>query len=272
MQAFRGPNDFFFKFIDSDIQLGQRNNMPMMAHLLIWPSRIPDWLRNGNYTKDQIMDIMRNWITTTMQRYPQIKTWEVVNEAYNNDFFQTRLGDDYIIEFYKIAREARPDAILIYNDYSNHSLRDQSFYNGQRTNLTRNIVERLRASNLIDGVGVQMIIYADHPPDYQDLTETLRSYGLPIYVTEFQVIMSNISGSPEKRARKQAEIYYNIVKSIRNSNSVNTIIFFNQSDKVSPWENDPNLPQYSKLADPTLFDDNYNPKPSYYSVLSAFFK
>lgn len=99
-----------YGYSDYEVDTGVKNKMPLISHMLVWSSVIPDWLKNGNYSDKEIMEIMTHWITTTMKRYPQIKVWEVVNEAYNNDFFQQKLGDDYIVEFYKIARNARPDA------------------------------------------------------------------------------------------------------------------------------------------------------------------
>jgi endo-1,4-beta-xylanase len=267
-----GPNSYNYQYIDSDVRLGTKNQMNMMNHLLIWPSRIPDWLRNGNYSREQIMDFLKNWVKNTMKRYPQIKVWEVVNEYGNNDFFQQRLGNDYLLEVFRVAREARPDAILIYNDFANHSLIDRNFPNGQRTNHTQKVVETLRRQGLIDGVGIQMILYADNIPNKEDIVNTLRSYGIPVYITEFQVIMTNFKGNKEQRLLRQAEIYKMVCQAIIESGVSNTIIFFNQSDKVSPWENDPNLPQYSPNADPTLFDDNYQPKLAYYAVLQALFQ
>lgn len=148
-------------------------------------------------------------------------------------------------------------------------MKDLTFPNGSKTLHTKRIVERLRGEGLIDGVGVEMVLFGDRMPNYQDITETLKSYGLPVYVTEFQIIMTNVPGSQEERMARQAEFYYNVVRAILNSGNCHTIIFFHQSDKVSPWENEPDLYEYSKKADPTLFDDDYRPKPAYYAVLSA---
>ncbi len=262
-----------YGYSDVEIDMGVKSKMPLMSHMLVWSSVIPDWLASGNYSDKEIMEIMTHWITTTMKRYPQIKVWEVVNEAYNNDFFQRKLGDDYIVEFYKIARNARPDADLIYNDYSNHSTIDTSLENGQRTLHTIKIIEKLKKENLIDGVGVEMVIYADKlPPTYADITSTLKSYGIPVYVTEFAVIMTNVSGSKEQRWLKQADIYYGIVRAVLESKVCNTIIYFNQTDTNSPWEIQKELYEYSVNADPTLFDDNFNPKPAYYAVIQALYK
>jgi len=270
--AWIGPNNYNYQYINNDVRLGRNNNMNMMNHLLIWPSVIPYWLRNGNYSKEEMMNLLRNWVSNTMRRYPEITVWEVVNEFGNNDFFQQRLGNDYLVEMFRTAREARPNAVLIYNDFANHSLNDRTFPNGQRTIHTQQVIQTLRQDNLIDGVGIQMILYADNIPTKEDIINTLRSYGVPVYITEFQVIMTNIRGTREERLLRQAEIYKMVCQAILQSGTSNTIIFFNQSDKVSPWENDRRLPQYSPNADPTLFDDNYQPKLAYYAVLQALFK
>ena len=135
------------------------------------------------------------------------------------------------------------------------------------------IIEKLKKENLIDGVGVEMVIYADKlPPTYADITSTLKSYGIPVYVTEFAVIMTNVSGSKEQRWLKQADIYYGIVRAVLESKVCNTIIYFNQTDTNSPWEIQKELYEYSVNADPTLFDDNFNPKPAYYAVIQALYK
>jgi endo-1,4-beta-xylanase len=265
-----GPDQYDFGYYDAEVMFGAENNIPMLGHPLVWASAVPDWLKNGNYSNEQILEIMNQWITTVMLRYPQIKVWNVVNEAYTyNDFFRNRLGDDYFVQFYRTARQVRPDATLLYNDYGNHSLLEKDSPNGERTQITAQIIARLQRENLIDGVGVQMVIYADMVPSPEDVTNTLRSYGLPVYVVEFQVIMTNVPGSQEERWLKQAQIYYDMVKAIRNSGVCNTIIYWNQSDKFSPWENQPDLPEYSTIADPSLFDDNFDPKPAYYAVMQA---
>lgn len=267
-----GPDQYDFGYYDGEIKFGAENKIPMLGQPLIWGSAVPDWLEKGNYSNEQIVDIMNQWITTVMLRYPQIEVWDVVNEAYTyNDFFKNRLGDDYIVQFYKTARQVRPNATLLYNDYGNHSLLDHK-ENGNRTQITAQIIAKLQRENLIDGVGVQMVIYADTTPSPEDVTNTLRSYGLPVYVVEFQVIMTKISGSQEERWLKQAQIYSDMVKAIKNSGVCNTIIYWNQSDKFSPWENQQDLPEYSTNADPSLFDDNFNPKPAYYAVIQALYK
>lgn len=269
-----GPDNYDYGYPDFEVH-DAGEGMPLMTSMFIWPSVIPDWLRNGGYDKEQLMSIMTDWITNSMKRYPEIKTWQVLNEANTGDFFEKTLGPDYVVEFFKIARAARPDAVLIYNDYGNHSsLEGPNSTNGNRTQHTLDILNKLDEAGklagvqLVDGVGVQMVIYADELPSFDDVTATLKAYNRPVYITEFAVIMSNVPGTPEERLLKQAEIYNKLVEAILNS-GCDTIVYFNQSDKNSPWENDTNLPEYSKKADPTLFDDEYNPKLAYYAVLQA---
>lgn len=267
-----GPDNYDYGYTDFEVGDAGKG-MPLMSHLLVWPSRVPNWMKNGSYDSDQTMLMMTQWITTTMQKYPQIKIWEVVNEAGSQDFFEQKLGPDYFVEFFRIARQIRPDVTLIYNDYANHGSPESGSPNGDRTQHTVEVLDKLkREGNLVDGVGVEMVIYADELPSYENVTETLKAYNMPVYVTEFAVIMTNIPGSQESRLLTQAEIYHNLVVAILKS-GCKTIVYFNQSDKYSPWESDSRLPEYSSTkAIPTLFTDNYEPKPAYYAVLKALYE
>jgi hypothetical protein len=55
----------------------------------------------------------------------RVHAWDVVNEAVADDetglrdtVFRQRLGDGYIAEAFRLAREADPGALLFYNDYN----------------------------------------------------------------------------------------------------------------------------------------------------------
>ena len=54
----------------------------------------------------------------------RVHAWDVVNEAVSDDgsglrdtVFRQKLGDGYIAEAFRLAREADPRALLFYNDY-----------------------------------------------------------------------------------------------------------------------------------------------------------
>jgi endo-1,4-beta-xylanase len=267
--GFVARGKYSFNYTDYLVRLGTQFRMKMLGHILIWPKAIPDWLKKGNFSREEMLQIMEEWITTTMTRYPQVSVWEVVNEysdtspAQPYDIFLKTIGEDYILHAYRVARRANSSATLIYNDYDNHTT------NGRRTQLTKRVVDKLRAENLLDGVGLQMHLQGSNPPSKSDVIETMRSYGLPTYVTEFDVNLINVSGTPSERFERQAEIYREMLEGALESGVCKNFIFFRVGDRVSPWRTDPGLPGYSPNADPTTFDDNFQPKPAYFAVLKV---
>ena len=87
----------------------------------------------------------------------KVAAWDVVNEAvsiegtsYRDCPFYKYLGEGYIDEAFKAAREADPDVKLYYNDYNFEGLNAKSDY---IYNLVKGLVDRKVP---IDGVGMQM--------------------------------------------------------------------------------------------------------------------
>src|SRR5262245_55056736 len=78
------PAQTTYNFTDTDalVSFAQANNMQMRGHTLIWHNQVPGWLTNGNFTRDQMIAIMRDHIFTVVGRYRgMIASWDVVNEA-----------------------------------------------------------------------------------------------------------------------------------------------------------------------------------------------
>lgn len=213
-----------------------------------------------------MIEILRDTITQVMTHYRgKIKEWVVVNEPYINpyrqeDVFYKRIGADYIEIAFQAARETDPTAILIYNDSDNHST------SGITTQLTRDIVQSLKPKGLIDGVGLQMHLEGAKPPSKQDVINTMRSYGVPVYVTEFDVNMKDVSGTQEERYSKQAAIYKDMLQACLESGVCKSFSFWGIGDKYSWIETEKWYSRYSPDGIPTLFGDNLKPKPAYFAV------
>jgi len=189
-----------------------------------------------------------------------------VNEAYiEGDIFRRVIGDDYVDIAFQTARETDPSAILIYNDFNNHSPVG-NYPDGERTQLSRYIVQRLKDKGLVDGIGIQMHLDGLRPPNKEEVIATMQSYGLPVYVSEFDVNLRRTKGSQEQRFELQAEIYKNMLEACLESTVCNHFVVFQTVDKYSVWETMPTLPFYSTSADPTPFDDDLRPKLAYFAM------
>lgn len=253
---------FNFAFADEQVAFAQSKNMAICGHplLLAAPPYIPDWLANGNFSRDELEQILRLYITQVMSRYKgRIGMYIVIEDPYlppyqTVDVFYQKFGYDYIDLAFQIARETDPAALLIFNNGDNETS------NGETTLLTRQIVQRLKSKGLINGVGLEMHLKATKPYTKQDVIATMQSYGLPVYVTEIDVDMKDVPGTQEERYARQAEIYRDMFSACLESGVCKSFAVWGFGDKYS-W-----LERTSPDADPTPFDDDLNPKPAYFAI------
>ncbi len=250
---------------DNDISFARKHNMEPLGHPLVWCQGMPDWISNRSFERQELTAMMVDHIKTVVDRYKEdVKIWSVVNEAFHQrgDVFNQVIGKEYIDIAFKTAREVDPSATLIYNDYENE------YAKGTRRQITIDVIEQLRKNDLIDGVGLQMTLMGHNPPNKDDVIETMKSYGLPVYITEFAVLMGNVSGTVEQRYNLQAGIYQEMLEAAIESQVCDHFYIFGIGDKYSVFENQA-IRWPDKNHDPSPFDDDLNPKPAYYSVLQV---
>ena len=248
----------------------EKARMAKVGHPLIWPGRyaMPPWLTNSGFTRAELIEVMRQRISSMASlTSSRLDSVVVVNEAYDtgngkDDPFLRSIGPDYVETAFEFARESFPRAKLIYNDYDNH------FSTGSHTKRTVDIVDRLKSKSLIDQVGLQMIVSATAVPSPDDVSRTMQAYGIPVIVTEFAVRLEALPGDRALRWQRQADTYGGLLGAALESSVCKEFIVFNVVDKYSVWQADP-LYSGSSRAEPTPFDDDFNPKPAYYAMLDV---
>ena len=263
MESTRGQFDF--SPVDEQVAFAQSNNMAICGHALLLAQLpyIPDWLAHGGFSKNELSEILRNFIVQVMSRYKgKIGTYIVVEDAplpadMQYDVFYQKFGYDYVDLAFQIARETDSSAILIYNAW------DDETADRPASQLTHQIVERLQAKGLIDGVGFEMHLDATDAPSKEAVIAEMRSYSLPVHVTEIDVDIRGLSGTREERYAEQARIYGDMLSACLESGVCQSFSLWGIGDKYS-W-----LRRASPIADPTPFDDNLNPKPAYFTLLDA---
>lgn len=250
---------------DRIVSFAEENNMSIVAQHLVWSGGLPDWLIQGNFSKEEYINLMKQHIIDIMTKYKgKIDTWVVVNEAHwdnEEDFWRKKIGSNYIEIAFQTARETDPSAKLLYSDFQN-----ETSY-GKKTYFNRQVVQTLIEKKLIDGIGLHMRIRAFTPPKKEGLIKTFQSYGVPIYITELDIDLSSVKGPTEERFLKQAEIMKTISFAAKESGVCNYFIMFGIGDKYSWLEEDEGKPN----ADATAFTDELFPKPSYYAMIQGLF-
>ena len=187
------PGVYSFGKADSMVDYGQRNNMFIVGHCLLWHSQTPDWVFEDSLgkplTRDALLQRLKDHIFTVVGRYKgKVGGWDVVNEAVGDDGMMRKskwleiIGEDFVQKAFEYAREADPKAELYYNDY-NIELKNK------RVGVIK-LIKDLQAKGIkVDAVGIQGHWHLDSP-DLNEIDESFREYaalGLKIMITEFEV-------------------------------------------------------------------------------------
>lgn len=234
---------------------------------LVYGVDLPGWLKNGNFSREELIEIMQSHVKKVVGRYKgKVRAYTVANEATEPSiFWNRRVGPEYVELAFQAAREADPDAILIYNDYAHETA------SLPKANQVFDLVKALKEKGLVDAVGMQMHIigYTNGspnpdprtPPTKGQLLEQLNRYGelgLKVYVTEMDVDISRLPGTIDEKLAAQAEIYGTVVEACLESNGICTDINIWGVNDIETWMGEAAL----------LFSDN-QPKPAYYAVLDV---
>lgn len=283
-----GWDRYNFDLADKMIAYGNKNNMKVNGHTLIWHSQLPAYARTIK-SVDSFKMFFNNHITTVASRYSgKIFSWDVVNEALNEDgtmrksIFLEKLGEDFVTEAFRLTEKVSPGTELYYNDYNNEQ--------PQKRAGCIALVKKIQAAGVrIDGVGIQGHWHLGRVP-LKDIEESILAYhalGLKVMFTELDIEMlprnfqgadvnqrmaSNPSlnpyanGIPDSLLQKQATDYENLFRLfLKHKDKVTRVTLWGVNDGQS-WLN--GWPVAGRTNYPLLFDRNFNPKPAYYSVVN----
>jgi len=278
-----------FDLADKMMAYGKKNNIKINGHTLIWHSQLPAFARNIK-SVDSFRTFFSNHITTVASRYDgQMYSWDVVNEALNEDgtmrrsIFLNRLGDDFVTEAFRLAQKAAPKTELYYNDYNN----EQPAKRAGCITLIKKIQD---AGVRIDGVGIQGHWHVGKVP-FKKIEESIQQYaamGLKVMFTELDIevlprsfqgadvnqrVASNPTlnpypnGLPDSVQQQLASDYENLFKLfLKYKKHVTRVTFWGVNDGQS-WLND--WPVRGRTNYPLLFDREFNPKPAFYKVIET---
>ena len=257
-----GPADELVKF-------AQAHKMAVRGHTLVWHNQVANWVRDGNFSADQIAAISREHIRTVLGHYAgQVYAWDVVNEAFENDgslrkTLWSRDGTGYIEQALRWAHAADPAALLFYNDFGAEGMNAKSdaIYKMAKDFKTRGVP--------LDGIGWQMHIGLK-PPATTALKANLdriTALGLQVQITELDVKLPvDASGVATAGAiEAQAAVYRDIVGVCLANPHCTAIQTWGFTDKYS-W-----IPRANRGFGAALeFDGHYQPKPAYRAIVEAF--
>ena len=280
-----------FERADKIADFCRQNGIKMRGHCLCWHSQFADWMftdaKGKPVTKEVFYERLRDHIQTIMKRYKDVVyAWDVVNEAMADDgggprwgfgrpgqepspYRQSRhfqlCGDEFIAKAFQFAREADPDVLLFYNDYS-------CVDEGKRERIY-NMVKKMKDAGVpIDGIGMQghYNIYFPSEEQLEKAIVRFKEIVKHINITELDLRMNNESGGqlmfsrgeakpmPAYVSTLQTDQYARLFKVFRkHADVIDNVTFWNLGDKDS-WLGVNNHP--------LPFDENYRPKACFRAI------
>jgi endo-1,4-beta-xylanase len=288
--------EYNFAPADTYVAFGEKNNMFIVGHTLVWHSQTPKWVfedENGKpLTREKLLERMKEHIFAVAGRYKgRIGGWDVVNEAVEGDGslrnskWRQIIGDDFIEKAFEYAHQAAPDAELYYNDYD--------MWKKQHKEGVIKLVKGLKGKGLrVDGIGMQGHWGLDYP-SLEEIEQSIIRYselGVKVMITELDITVlpspwghtgADISQNQELRKELNPypdglpdEVQKQLTKRYRDIFA----IFTKHADKISrvtlwgaqdgnSWRN--GWPVRERTDYPLLFDRNCEPKPAVYEIVKT---
>jgi endo-1,4-beta-xylanase len=285
-----------FTLADQYVAFGQKHHMFTVGHCLVWHNQVPDWVFHddkGNLVdRETLLKRMHDHIQTVVGRYKgRIQSWDVVNEALNEDgtlrqsLWMKIIGEDYIAKAFQYAHEADPQAQLTYNDYS---LEVPAKRAGALA-----LIAKLKA----EGVPVTSVGLQGHDsltwPSVEDEDATISAFaklGVKVAITELDIdlmpratrqqtadvslsirqdakLNPYVDGLPESEQQQLAKRYADLFAVyLKHRGDVTRVTFWGVTDGDS-WLN--NWPIRGRTSYPLLFDRSGQPKPAFQAVVRA---
>lgn len=280
-----------FDLADKLVEYGKKNNIQINAHTLIWHSQLPPFMRRMK-SADSVRMFMTEHINTIAGRYDgKVYSWDVVNEALEEDgtmrksVFLNTLGEDFVVEAFRLAQKASPNSKLYYNDYNIEEPK-------KRAGAIR-LIKKIQAAGVrIDGVGIQGHWRAYDVP-LKNIEESIQEFsalGIQVAFTELDLgVLPNpwdgniadvnrtaansermnpyAAGLPDSMQANLTKGYEDLFRLfLKYQDKIERVTFWGVNDGQS-WLND--WPIRGRTNYPLLFDRNFKPKPAFYSVIAT---
>jgi endo-1,4-beta-xylanase len=222
-------------------------------------------LRNQGLTDAEIKERFKAAVVNHIQQVVGhfkgvITEWSVLNEwrgldrdlpdVYANIF---QNDTEFIRLVFQTARTSDPAARLFLND---NDINTKSNYGYSRTLA---IVQDLKKLGLIDAVGLQMTdANVFQPPDKQQVTEAMKSWGIPVIVSSATFSTEGMTGTLTEIEHQQALVGLDMLDACIQSQVCNDFRFWDGYGDEFSFK--------GAEARATLFDEDMKPKEIYFSI------
>lgn len=168
----------------------EQRGVAMKGHVLVWnlPGKVR---RETEMDPAKVTSAIRERITDAAGQYRgRLVYWDVINENYKHNTLTNLLGDDVVVDWFKLARQAAgPNARLLWNEI--HVLPDTQRGREVRAHTLARVQNLIDKDAPVDMIGIQghlSVGPASPSPEFVlEKLDEIATLGLPIQITEFDV-------------------------------------------------------------------------------------
>lgn len=279
---------FNFERADRLAAFAKREELALRGHALLWHhvDWFPAWVKTHDFgarPAEAAEAMLRAHVTMVCARYPEIVSWDVVNETIEDDtgemrktVFTKALGERVVDVMFHAAREAAPHAQLAHNDYMGWGRGSARHRAG-----VLKLLEGLRKRDVpIGALGLQSHLSTDTPDmdggtiaarelDWRRFLDDATAMGLDLVITELDVRDNNTPAALPARDKAVAAVARAYLDIALGYKQTKCVMVWGLVDRYS-WLQDrwPREDGLSKRCCP--FYDDYRPKPLREAIAEAF--
>jgi GH35 family endo-1,4-beta-xylanase len=291
-----------YNFAGSDqiVQWAEDNNQSIHGHTLVWHSQTPAFINTGaSGTRAAAKANMETFITNVITHFdsPNLISWDVVNEAFDDDTSKFVNGDwrtglrtsspwyvayatgadenkgesgaDFMYDAFVFAHLAQDQigskATLYYNDYNETYKYKEIALMVEDLNAQWEQDSLYDGRKLIEGIGMQSHFWIGSKPDVnaQEVETTIQRFietGARISVSELDIPYSENKNYHLDKAKlaEQAKEYGTLFEIYKKyADNIDRVTFWGKAD-VQSWRGS---------GMPLLFDNSYRPKAAFWAVI-----
>lgn len=298
------PGVFNFKPADDFVAFGEKHNMFIIGHTLVWHNQCPAWFftnaQGKPNSKEEQIERLRSHIQTVAGRYAgRVHAWDVVNEVIDEDgnYRPTTWvnafgnGDTLVKYAFKFAAQYAPNTELYYNDFN-------AWRPSKRDGIVR-LVKMLQKEGIrIDGVGIQGHWGLNYPKTkyIEAAIDAYAACNVKVMITELDVDVLPLTkegqiigqGMADKQFQLEEFKTYldpyqkglpdSVQRLLSNRYAELFSIFYKRKEKIDRvtlwgvhdgmnWKNDYPIPRRTNY--PLLWDRQRQPKPALQAVMAV---
>ncbi|WP_030543149.1 endo-1,4-beta-xylanase [Streptomyces albus] len=260
-----------FGAADAIADFADRHQQVVRGHTLLWHSQNPEWLEQGDFSKEELRSILKEHITTVVGRYAgRIQQWDVANEIFDEqgnlrteeNIWIRELGPEIVADAFRWAHEADPEAKLFFNDYGveDDNAKSDAYYA---------LIQELLAQGVpVHGFSAQAHLSTRYgfPGGLEQNLRRFDELGLETAITELDVRMDlPESGVPtDAQLQQQADYYQQALSACLAVEDCNSFTIWGFTDKYS-W-----VPVFFEgEGSATVMTEDYVRKPAFNALYNT---